>query len=131
MIVIQNNGKLVIDKGDTKWLKMLVGHICNSDGDSNSNDENGEESNDGEEDSSVPAIIVRGSLSIDSVKITSRDSTTNDYVKFESDILPGREFDLAGIGGITRPYIRVESDEKGTTNIANSELAYLPKLPWI
>ena len=77
------------------------------------------------EDGSVHAISVHGSLNIDSVKITSWDTATNGYIRFESDILPGREYEHTGIDAIPRPYIRVEDDATGTTNITNSEIAYL------
>ena len=89
-------------------------------------DENNEDDDtDSGDDGTVPAIIVHGNLNIDSVKITSWDPTINDYVKFEYDILPGRELEHSGIDEVPRPYIRVEDDATGTTNITNSELAYL------
>jgi mannuronan 5-epimerase len=68
---------------------------------------------------------VHGSLSIDSVKITSWDPAINGYIRFESDILPGSEYEHTRIDAIPRPYIRVEYDATGTTNITNSEIAYL------
>jgi poly(beta-D-mannuronate) C5 epimerase len=122
-IVIEHDAKLVIDERDTKWLKMSAGKTSSdSDGDS-SDDNNGgrEEGGDG----SVYAIRVHGSLIIDSVKITSWDLAANDYIKFEYEILPGREYEHTGIDAIPRPYIRIEDDATGTTNITNSEIAYL------
>ena len=47
----------------------------------------------------------------------------NGYIRFESDILPGSEYEHTGIDAIPRPYIRVEDDATGTTNITNSEIA--------
>jgi mannuronan 5-epimerase len=58
-------------------------------------------------------IEVHGRLKIDSVKITSWDLQTNDYAK--TDVL----------GKIPRPYIFVDKDATGTTDITNSEIAYL------
>jgi mannuronan 5-epimerase len=58
-------------------------------------------------------IDVHGRLKIDTVKITSWNLKTNDYGKTDVQ------------GKIPRPYILVEKDATGTTNIINSELAYL------
>jgi poly(beta-D-mannuronate) C5 epimerase len=58
-------------------------------------------------------IDVHGRLKIDSVKITSWNMQTNDYGKTDVQ------------GTIPRPYIFVEKDATGTTDITNSELAYL------
>ena len=58
-------------------------------------------------------IDVHGRLKIDSVKITSWNMQTNDYAKTDVQ------------GKIPRPYIFVEKDATGTTDIINSELAYL------
>ena len=58
-------------------------------------------------------IDVYGNLRIDSVKITSWNPKTNDYAKADVD------------GTIPRPYIMVEGEATGTTDITNSELAYL------
>src|SRR5919108_16265 len=57
------------------------------------------------------AIQISGSLKIDSVKITSWDPATNDYVKSSE---------------IPRPFIRVNRDATDVaTEITNSEIAYL------
>lgn len=121
-IIIEHDAKLVINEGDTKWLKMLAGETSSNIGDGN-NDDTDDDS--GEGDGFVHAIRVHGSLDIDSVKITSWDPAINGYIRFESDILPGREYEHTGIDAIPRPYIRVEDDATGTTNITNSEIAYL------
>ena len=107
-IVVEKGSTLVINSSDTKWLKMLAG------------DKNG----DGDRDS-VNSITVFGNLIIDSVKITSWDPENNDFIKFEVDILPSREFEHTGIDAIPRPYIKIEDETTGTTNITNSEIAYL------
>lgn len=119
-IVIEPDSKLVIDAGDTKWLKILAGatHSDNA-GKYNS------EVDSGDDEDTVHSIIVHGSMIINSVKITSWNSSLNDYIKFEYDVLPGREYEHTGIDAVPRPYIRIEDDATGTTNITNSEIAYL------
>ena len=119
-IVIEKDAKLIIDQGDTKWLKMFAGQTSSNVADDTNGDS--EEEDDSE---SAHAIKVHGSLIIDSVKITSWDPVANGYIKFEYDLLPGREYEHTGIDAIPRPYIRVEDDATGTTNITNSEIAYL------
>jgi poly(beta-D-mannuronate) C5 epimerase len=57
-------------------------------------------------------ILARGNLIIDSVKITSWDTNKNDYALSDTN------------GTIPRSYILVNYGN-GTTNITNSELAYL------
>jgi mannuronan 5-epimerase len=100
-IQVEKGSTLVIDSKDTRWLKIV------SDG------------------KTAYPITVLGSLKIDSVKITSWDPMTQDYTKFEFDVLPDREHEHTGIDAVPRPYIIVEEEATGTTNITNSELAYL------
>jgi parallel beta-helix repeat protein len=67
-------------------------------------------------------IEVYGNLKIDSVKITSWNPKTNDYAKipaYDED----KEPELI-------PYIIVEGEATGTTDITNSELAYLNYLSY-
>ena len=67
-------------------------------------------------------IDVYGNLRIDSVKITSWNPKTNDYAKipaYDED----KEPELI-------PYIIVEGEATGTTDITNSELAYLNYLSY-
>ena len=97
-IVVEKGSTLVINSSDTKWLKILAG------------DKNG----DGDRDS-VNSIRVFGNLIIDSVKITSWDPENNDFIKFEVDILPSREFEHTGIDAVPRPYIKIEDETTGTT----------------
>ena len=89
-IVIEHDAKLIIDEGDTKWLKILLAGETSS-GDSSDSGSSDDDTNDDSEagDSSVHAIRVHGSLDIDSVKITSWDPALNGYIMFKSDILPG------------------------------------------
>lgn len=124
-IIIEPNAKLVIDEGDTRWLKILAGGTGSENAGDGGNSDDDTTDDGGEEAGSVHAIRVHGSLNIDSVKITSWNPAVNGYIRFESDILPGREYEHTGIDAIPRPYIRVEDDATGTTNITNSEIAYL------
>ena len=107
-IVVEPGATLVVDSKDTTWLKMLTG------------DKNG----DGDRDN-VNSIIVLGNLIVDSVKISSWDPQTSDYIKFEYDILPDREHEHTGIDAVPRPYIKADDETTGTMNITNSELLYL------
>jgi mannuronan 5-epimerase len=60
-ITVEKGSTLVIDPKDTKWLKIF-------------------------DDRKIAyPIIVHGSLLIDSVKVTSWDPNTNDYVKFDPE----------------------------------------------
>ena len=71
-------------------------------------------------------IHVIGSLRIDSVKITSWDPEKNDVIKFKLGKSAGEE-DTTTLYDTSeaRPFIRVSNKGDGTTNITNSELAYL------
>lgn len=71
-------------------------------------------------------IHVLGSLIIDSVKITSWDPKKNSVVKFNLGKRPGEENTKSEYDTVEpRPFIRVSDKASGTTNITNSELAYL------
>ena len=59
------------------------------------------------------SIKVYGNMIIDSVKITSWDPKEKSYAEIDSSGQP------------PRPFITVKREGKGTTNITNSELAYL------
>src|SRR5215213_11456883 len=97
-IVVADKATLYINSTDTTWLKI------NADG------------------NTEHIIEVYGNLKIDSVKITSWNSKTNDYAKipaYDED----KEPELI-------PYIKVEGEATGTTDITNSELAYLNYLSY-
>jgi mannuronan 5-epimerase len=103
-IVIEKDATLYIDSRDTSWLKIIP-------------EETTEVAN---------GIQVHGSLKIDSVKISSWNPETNDYVQFDILHKPRDDNDVkTEYDTIARPYIRVEDDATGTTDITNSELAYL------
>jgi parallel beta-helix repeat protein len=71
-------------------------------------------------------IHVRGSLIIDSVKITSWDPASNDVIGFDYGKRPGEEHTKSDYDTAEpRAFIRVSKDATGTTNITNSELGYL------
>ena len=94
-LVIGNNSSLTLNATDTSWLKIY------SDG------------------KQVYTIKAYGNMNIDSVKITSWDPEKNDYRKGEMDIETGREYLPP------RPFIVVKEGGTGTTNVTNSEPAYL------
>jgi poly(beta-D-mannuronate) C5 epimerase len=104
-IVISQGAALYINSTDTSWLKITP-----------------------EETTAIAnGIQVHGSLKIDSVKISSWNPNTNDYVKFEVLHKPRGEDGATktDYDTVARPYIRVEEEATGTTDITNSELAYL------
>jgi parallel beta-helix repeat protein len=101
-ITIEKDATLHINSTDVIWLKIV---------------------GDGE---SAHVIRVSGSLKIDSAKISSWNSETNDYIKFRTD----KRLPLAlteeqlEINKLPRPYLFIDH-ANGSTNITNSELAYL------
>ncbi len=71
-------------------------------------------------------IHVHGSLKIDSVKITSWDPEENVVIGFDFGKRPGEEHTKSDYDTAEpRAFIRVSKDAAGTTNITNSEIAYL------
>jgi len=108
-LVVSKGAVLRIDSGDTKWLRI-------------SSDATGT----GSSTTTPYNIDVHGSLKIDSVKITSWNTLTNNYATTN-----GTRQDL-GVGksestvpGAPRLFIIVEKDATGPTDITNSEIAYL------
>ena len=98
-IIIEQDATLYINSTDTSWLKI------NADG-----------------ETAYP-ILVSGSLKIDSVKISSWNPNTNDYVKFEVEKEDGAKG--ADYAKKPRPFIRVDKKSTSSTEITNSEIAYL------
>jgi mannuronan 5-epimerase len=94
---IEKNALLDINSNDVTWLKIIPTK------------------------KSPHAITVDGLLKVDSVKITSWNPETNDYVKFSEKA----KEDASMYTMIPRPYIKVNSGATGPTIIQNSELAYL------
>jgi parallel beta-helix repeat protein len=104
-LVIAKGATFHIDSTDTKWLKISSKVIRTGSA------------------KIAPAYIidVHGSLKIDSVKITSWDPTTNYYAITNGSRTGSGVF----IFGAPRPSIVVENNATGTTDITNSEIAYL------
>ncbi|MGB8448857.1 MAG: right-handed parallel beta-helix repeat-containing protein, partial [Nitrososphaeraceae archaeon] len=102
-IFVDKDATLYINSSDLSWLKILTKQGV-------------------EKYNKTNYIEVHGSLKIDSVKISSWDRSENDYSRN-----PGsRDLSENYVKiGIPRPYLSVESDATGTTDITNSELAYL------
>jgi parallel beta-helix repeat protein len=110
-IVIAKEATFHIDSTDTKWLKIVSDQAI----------------------APIPYNIdVHGSLKIYSVKITSWDPTINNYAMTNGS----REAVTLGTIGATpngyiihygapRGFIKIEHDATGTTDITNSEIAYL------
>jgi parallel beta-helix repeat protein len=77
-------------------------------------------------DDNPNGIHVHGSMIIDSVKITSWDPEVNDVIKFRLGKRQGEENTKSEYDTIEpRAFIRISRDATGTTNITNSEIAYL------
>jgi poly(beta-D-mannuronate) C5 epimerase len=102
-IFVDKDATLYINSSDLSWLKILTKQGV-------------------EKYNKTNYIEVHGSLKIDSVKISSWDRSENDYSRN-----PGsRDLSENYVKiGTPRPYLSVESDATGTTDITNSELAYL------
>jgi poly(beta-D-mannuronate) C5 epimerase len=96
-ITIAQNAILYINSSDTSWLKILA------------------------DEETAYHIHVSGGLKIDSVKITSWNPNTNNYTSSIDSQRDGEDVQI----GTPRPYIVVDSESTGTTDIANSEIAYL------
>jgi mannuronan 5-epimerase len=101
-IIIEKNTTLYINSTDTLWLKIVA------------------------EGENAHAIRVLGSLKIDSTKVSSWNPERSDYLKFGMDkkIPSAINAELLDINRVPRPYIFIDQ-ATGTTNITNSELAYL------
>jgi hypothetical protein len=98
-IVIEEDATLYINSTDTSWLKIVA---------------------DGKTEY---GIRVLGGLKIDSVKITSWNLETNDYEKFEVEKENGAK--EADYPKKPRPFITVDEKSTSSTEITNSEIAYL------
>jgi parallel beta-helix repeat protein len=69
-------------------------------------------------------IDVHGSLKVNSVKITSWNPSANSYAATNGTRILHRNGYEVHVGS-PRPFITIEKDATGTTDIANSEIAYL------
>jgi poly(beta-D-mannuronate) C5 epimerase len=105
-LVIAKGASFHINSTDTKWLK-ISSKVRHTPGNAKF--------------ASAYIIDVHGSLKIDLVKITSWDPTTNYYAITNGSRTASGVF----IFGAPRPSIIVENNATGTTDITNSEIAYL------
>lgn len=96
-IAIEQGATLYINSTDTSWMKIAA---------------------DGQ---TAYSILVSGSLKFDSVKVTSWNPNTNDYELTNDSDRNGEDTQI----GTPRPYMRIEEEATGTTDITNSEIAYL------
>lgn len=154
-IVIDKDSSLIIESSDTSWLKITatptiqLKKSASVTEDSNYSDDtltvlqnnSGPNLNNGSNTTKIEngtvtvsknngdnpnGIHVHGSLKIDSVKITSWDSEKNDVIKFDYGKRPGEEHTKSDYDTAEpRAFIRVSKDATGTTDITNSEIAYL------
>jgi mannuronan 5-epimerase len=154
-IVVEKEGGLIIDSSDTSWLKItstptlqpkqVSDNVTDKeDSDDSSPQEqtpietdtqnintSNTEGNDmivvSKNNGNNPnGIHVHGSLKIDSVKITSWDPEKKDVIKFDYGKRPGEEHTKSDYDTAEpRAFIRISKEATGTTNITNSELAYL------
>jgi parallel beta-helix repeat protein len=99
-LTIQKGSVFYINSSDTKWLKIVSNGISKN------------------------KIDVFGSLKIDSVKITSWNPDTNNYGLTDGSRKTVND-KLVTDKGNTRPVIKIEGGATGTTDITNSEIAYL------
>lgn len=114
-IVIENQAALYINSTDTSWLRIVA-----PSGDETEAEQVDQENQIGK----ANGIEVLGSLKIDSIKMTSWDPFTNNYALNEGKRnLRGSEYEVQL--GSPRPFISVEGEATGTTDITNSEIAYL------
>jgi mannuronan 5-epimerase len=114
-LVIAKGGSFSIDSKDTKWLKI-----------------SSQKATTGTASALPYNIDVHGNLKIDSVRVTSWDPATNNYSITNGSreaVSPGTKGATANgyiiHFGAPRPFIKVEHDATGTTDIANSEIGYL------
>ncbi len=99
-LTIQKGSTFYINSTDTNWLKIATDGI------------------------NLNEIHVLGSLRVDSVKITSWDTTTNGYGTTNGTRQTIQDKLVLNQGSV-RPVIKVEGGATGTTDITNSEIAYL------
>src|SRR5215207_7176718 len=115
-IVVEQGASLYLNSTDIRWLKIVAPQDAMT-----AEDENSEEDN---HIAKANGIEVLGSLKIDSIKMTSWDPSSNNYAVNEGKRnLRGTQYEVEL--GSPRPFISVEGEATGTTDITNSEIAYL------
>ncbi|HKQ21847.1 MAG TPA: right-handed parallel beta-helix repeat-containing protein, partial [Nitrososphaeraceae archaeon] len=113
-LLVHENSIFYINSSTVDWLKVVPTKVTNENKTvvNNINNPNG--------------IHVYGSLQIDSVKITSWDPLKRDVISFNLGKRPGEEHTKSDYDtSEPRVFIRVSKSATGTTNITNSELAYM------
>jgi parallel beta-helix repeat protein len=114
-IIIEKGATFHINSTDTSWLKIVAPDRGIA------NEEREDEVN---PVAKANGIEVFGSLKIDSVKVTSWNLSSNNYAINEGKrAFKGTEYDVQL--GSPRPFISVKEQATGTTDITNSEIAYL------
>ena len=114
-IIIEKGATFHINSTDTSWLKIVAPDrgIANEDREDEVNPV-----------AKANGIEVLGSLKIDSVKVTSWNLSSNNYAINEGKrAFNGTEYDVQL--GSPRPFISVKEQATGTTDITNSEIAFL------
>jgi mannuronan 5-epimerase len=114
-ITINPGATLIIDPKDTTWVKIIA-----------------------DEKSLAYGIHVKGSLKIDSVKVSSWNPFTNNFAMSNGSRERGSDLtrqcghscsievkDTLTHHGAPRPFIMIEPKATGTTNITNSYIGYL------
>ncbi|MER5176246.1 MAG: right-handed parallel beta-helix repeat-containing protein [Candidatus Nitrosocosmicus sp.] len=115
-MTIQPGASLTIDPKDTTWLKIMA-----------------------DEKTLAYGIHIMGALKIDSVKVTSWNPQTNNYAMSYGYREKGNDLttacgyyscpinvkDTLTHKGAPRPYLIIEHNATGTTNITNSYIGYL------
>ena len=96
-ITVAQNATLYINSSDTSWLKII-----------------------GDGETAYP-ILISGGLKINSAKISSWNPNTSNYTSSLDSHRNGEDVHI----GTPRPYIVVNDDATGTTDITNSELVAL------
>lgn len=99
-LTVSKGAVLYINSTDTSWLKIISDRTT------------------------AYNIDVHGSLKVDSVAITSWNPATNYYaISNGTRILQSSGYEVHA--GSPRPFIKIDKDATGTTDITNSEIAYL------
>jgi mannuronan 5-epimerase len=124
-IIIEEGATLYINSTDTSWLKIIAPSADNEETVNGGGEDSKSEENENENPvAKANGIEVLGSLKIDSVKMTSWDPSSNNYAVNEGKRnLRGTEYEVEL--GSPRPFISVDGGATGTTDITNSEIAYL------
>ena len=113
-LLIEKNSIFYINSSTVDWLKVIPTQVTNANKTTVNNIDN------------PNGIHVYGTLEIDSVKITSWDPIKQDVIQFNFGKRPGEEHTKSYYDtSQPRVFIRISKSATGTTNVTNSELAYM------